>query len=1195
MPAGLYPEHIWSLFKSHTRYVPPEISYDTSGKKYQLFEVVFTKLVSLINTSAKWKVTPIQGDNGIDFFGEQHIFELKEMELSASIKIGGQCKRRGFPEDPVKSLSGDIVYMLNELNPVYVIIGFAGEVSELNAERTVKIFTERFQRPFYLFSIKEIDFLIRRFFTQIKPIIVDGLSAPDAKQLIDHFETSQPTKTTFELKYSVDKRETCLTGDPFRVVVQVESSLFLSQKMKFWWRRPGYDDKHNIILIRPAGADSDSGIDIIPHEGLRACIELKFVSYVIGSQDLGEIVVFSEEEIMTTIPLGIVKQEDDYKPRFYWGAFESERIVFTDLINKVFAGSVKTMAINGEGGSGKSRLCFELGTFAEQNGAEFFAIAHVKNYERPYKILGDLLLALIPDYNQEVESPYLFVKKRLGYLNQELAQNVSSTLSLLFDYVSEDQEKVFEMERFIQCLIVLSLNTLREKKLVIHFSDLHWCHSSILTIISEYITRLKKFSSSYQTKILFLFEGRYHEKSIALSKSAYEYDTVTFEEFVDRFCDENILIKPLSQENSLHFLENLFENRQSNFSRVSTELIPHQSRLIQEILKYGAGNPFHMIEQIKLLINKNIVIKNERTGLLFLINQIDRNYEVPKKVEDLIAARFEFISANKKSIANLLFCLTLISDEINYDLFCKLKAGLAPEMSMQAIRDFEIVRIPFSKSGIIKFRHENYYSVIRNLDFSPSIVDKGAGIYYEWYDNLKNQTADVLFHKSLILLQTSRLQSDVEKIYELLEDSYNLAQKNFQEQLCQRIIAHVLQVSEMIHYESDEDAIINKMKWKQKLANILLHTGNWIDASRLLEESLTLVNKIDLSDSRNKEDLEYAAYLNITQLANSYINQLKTHKSIGILEEHMDYISGKLLLMKAESPQSERWWELVITANNRLGVAYWHDGNYSLALEVLKEALQTARSYRRLKHELNIYEPVTLMDSGAVKLHFNPSEALTEMDAAIDILKQINVSPRYGILAETTRLMGQFFRDTLANKLSGKAIIYIKKLETLYLGARKHNYNQEQSAAGLVIGIIYAYLKSPKSRTYFMEVINTCYNHNLLETLWKAHLNLAQSEMERKDGDIEAAALHARYAEETILRDLLNRSSDERRFRLTNHLRIPIVQIMRIYKKCNIELSEQLMKFHKISGIRPDEVTKGFENRILSIDNGISNYFLYGG
>ena len=84
---------------------------------------------------------------------------------------------------------------------------------------------------------------------------------------------------------------------------------------------------------------------------------------------------------------------------------------------------------------------------------------------------------------------------------------------------------------------------------------------------------------------------------------------------------------------------------------MSTDLLELQRSLIDRIDRSAGGNPFHSLEQVRLLRERGIIGLNSATGLLFMIQPEPVGSDLPESVLASIEVRWQYLRERKPELA----------------------------------------------------------------------------------------------------------------------------------------------------------------------------------------------------------------------------------------------------------------------------------------------------------------------------------------------------------------------------------------------------------------------------------------------------------------------------------------------------------------------------------------------------------------
>src|SRR5947209_577466 len=377
---------------------------------------------------------------------------------------------------------------------------------------------------------------------------------------------------------------------------------------------------------------------------------------------------------------------------------------------------------------------------------------------------------------------------------------------------------------------------------------------------------------------------------------------------------------------------------ESQERKVPRELIPHQEELLQTILRFGEGSPFHMIEQIKLLRHHRIIDQNTRTGLLFLSQQVPESLHIPTDVRTLIRRRFAYIQERWPNVAVLIRSVALLSDRISSDLFQELRSRLCPGASLDLVAKSDFLSLPHGTKGEVRFRHENYYQVLKDTELVER--DTIVEIYREWLEAQEN-SAETLFQRGCVASQASRPNSDV--IRALFLQSWNLLESQKKYPMSARVLEHLLSFFPASNPSLPQLGSIRFnefVKYRSLLAKRIMWTGDWEHARTLYEELVEIleacfIHRVDLGEGINWEEIDFELQAAHVELANVEILLMRYTDAIERLNRALPELQSAA---RGEGEFARKWQNLLVRGINRLGVALWFDGDITGAYKTLRHS-----------------------------------------------------------------------------------------------------------------------------------------------------------------------------------------------------------------------------------------------------------------
>lgn len=1188
---------ILEIFRRPVKYVPGQINKNKyeCDREFQLFEVLSTYLMSLIESGFEWTVTPLQHDQGVDFYGEKILFQLPGLEEQVRVTIAGQCKASKNAKTPLPS---DLWRLLRSVNPTIVFVFWMSDISKKRILDAQATFSERTFLQCRILGINEVLVLFKLYRQEILHLLHESLNPKDERILRDFIE-QLPSIQSENLEVETRVPEKVLAGTPFHVHVKINSLLVCRSGVCVRWNYPP-----DVLLIKPMELISSDGLRLEAEDGFCSSFSIKFVSYYVGEVSLGELVFEIEGSPPKSVSLGSAVTVDQYHPIFFWEPYQQHRVRFLELLDKAEAHAPVGIAVTGQGGAGKTRVCQELGYLAEQRGAELISISHPQDLEHPHKIFGLLAQELLGNPFDDV-SPKEALEAYILSLQPKLHQRAKGTIATIFSSETGNCG-VFDREVMLQILLVMLLQKAKARTYILHFSDLHWASSEALEILGDLLQRLGKMAVDYRASVLILFEGRVQtELRQSNNGNAPVSSTAIFESFIERYQLERFDIKAFSTTQSRAFLTHLFENAQSANRCVPRELIPHQKVLIEAISRYGQGNPFHMLEQIKLLRQEGLIGRNARTGLIYLSGFLKSSYQVPTSVYELIALRLKFIRKVSPELGLLIQAVGLIKDRIDAQLFRKLHRSLAGHTPASAIQEMEILNT--DNPSEVSFRHENYYQVVNGSPLSQSERQKITAIYLNWYRDLHPKTAVALYEEALV--HTNRLRVQFPVVKRLLNTALRKAETCHQYQLAIQIIEKLLNVAQpdSVPEARPSTGLITTLNLRMKLADFSQDLKDWNLGAEQYERVITDIDDILQETAVTTATRGSLAYLRTSatvELANCQTDLGKSHEGIRLLTEARRICETYFELgVLTNEKLLDKWHILYSRILNRLGEAHWMDGNYEEALRSQEAAITATEELVRQNADRELLHHINFLDYGAVLLHRNPSKAVKMLRKSLSLIPERGWPPRYNILASTTLVIGEmvelFLREhgnspRLQRFLQNRAL---PQLQHDFERALFYGFKQEQVAASLTMGIGLSLLGDSSAVKWYMESIEISFKSNNLESLWRGHLNLAQ--YLNLTGEVEGCLFHCNRARQLLSKDLRARAPEEREWR-KRHLTRPLIRLARLLPKSELSTDPfiyAMLEELKKESVREEQINSSsfFSDKIIFIQDEGNEYYTYGG
>ncbi len=318
---------------------------------------------------------------------------------------------------------------------------------------------------------------------------------------------------------------------------------------------------------------------------------------------------------------------------------QSELEQMQHALNQTVQGHGQIVAVIGEPGVGKSRLCYEFKLLAQAGCLvlETFSVAYGKAYA--YLPLIDLLknyfqITPADDERRRREK----VMGRVLALDRNLEEILPSLFSLLSidepATASQEVDPQVKRQRIFDAVKKLLVRESLNRPLLLLFEDLQW------------------IDAETQAFLMFLSESVASARMLLLVNYRPEYQ----HSWGSRTYYTQLRLDPLKQEDAGIILATLLEE-----TRGETLAGPLQP-LKQLILEKTEGNPFFMEEIVRALFEQGVLVRDP-TGV-FLTTSVN-DIHIPPTVQGVLAARIDRLGAEQKE---LLQSLAVMGKEFSFGL-----------------------------------------------------------------------------------------------------------------------------------------------------------------------------------------------------------------------------------------------------------------------------------------------------------------------------------------------------------------------------------------------------------------------------------------------------------------------------------------------------------------------------------------------
>jgi hypothetical protein len=1146
---------VWDLLTRDFYWqIPPDLavkeygtpSVDSTPGKFQIFEVVVAAIFARLRPEYDWYVTPNRPDGGVDFVGKQRFLEDEVLGIAAAITVGGQCKKRSRVDDIVDVVGSSLMRMAETLNPTFFVVALSAHLSADRVERARETIERIHHRHCHILDRRQIEGLICDHFDVVREILHAAINDKEEQlEVVAYFEAYRRERAAISIEVAAPDR--VLAGVPFRVSLLVR--IPRRGSCLRWRSRVGEGADDPLVLIGPVGADSPSGFELadddVTDDPLRIEQALELVTYTVGTLDLGEIRVDGNmADSQVWIPLGSVQVVENLRPRFFERPFRGGLTRLADQYERALGGGLASIGVVGAGGSGKSRMCEEFALERRRRGSAIVSAKQAKTLDDPHRVLADLFVGLTGQRLSHTD-PADDVLRTIELYDGALAARAEPSLRSIFGLGGERSGTVTD-QSILSSLLLLIVARSRRGSLIVHLQDLHWCTADVLMLLERLVWQLGLVLTGpnapvrgTESGVLFVFEGRARERQ-HLGDGGWVSEP--FEAFLQKLDCPVVTCASFTPEDGLEFISRLFEDRYSSRRRGSSDLLELQRQLVERIDRTAGGNPFHSLEQVQLLKERGVLGQNQETGLLYLIRPESVQAELPSSVFEAIRLRWQDITTRTPELGLLIWAAGLLEDRLPTPLFRRLWRTLAPDV---ALADVDATDVLWTGSGAereVAFRHENYFQAVKLFEVSDEDRERVVDIYVDWFGNQRRGDPADRFRRARALLERPR--PDMAQVQRILRSARQGAQRSGDLQLERRIATTTIDLT----WSRDAGSPIPLAQFVRWCDDDLAVTRELLEADRsqaarrlavLSERIEQRLEHVGRRSARRRVEVQRRQLTAEVLRTQVLFNDRQPAKASEIAGE----VAWKVhTLRPGDTEEQAAWNALEMETLHSHGVALALSGEIDESLARCEQAVTIARKMPSLAlahHVISTYANILLArDPAASEAILRQCEAELAADPKLGgardatdinlgmalVLKAYRLKPlveqRDAMLDEAAQLLTRVFTDSFQ------------------FGDYAH-----AGAAALMLGIVSALREDGNGDavSWFAQAVAASARGRQMETLWRAHSNLAAAMFRNGETVEEGVRDHARAAVEILEETLSPYPQPDRsaRFRL---ILVPLAQ-----------------------------------------------------
>lgn len=1150
--------HVWKLLTRDFYWqLPADFGVKLHGDsdapatptRLQVFEVAVAAIFARLRPDYDWYVTPNRPDGGVDFVGQHRFLEDKALGIAAEITVGGQCKKRGSVNNIVEEVAGSLMRMATTINPTFFVVALSARLNPNRVAAARDMLEQNFHRDCHILDRRQLEGLIHDHLPVVDEILRESLSDREIEDVLGYFDAYREDRRSSSL--SVTAPDRVLAGVPFTVMLSVRSPIVSASGSRLWWRpsRGGDAQARPVTLIGPIGADAPAGVELASDDATddpihaRRLIEL--VTYSVGKVDLGEALVglepHSTADATERIELGSVQVVENVRPRFFERPFLPALTRLTQAYERALAGGVASIGVVGAAGSGKSRLCEEFSLERRRRGSGVVSAKQAKTLDDPHRLLADLFVGLV-EGELSATDPADSVLQAINRFDGALSTKAEPAIRSIFE--SSDQASGMVTEQgVLSSLLLLIVARGRRAPLIVHLQDLHWCTVDVLLLLERLVWQLNLALTTPraaprrpESGILFIFEGRVRERQGFGNDG---WDSEPFEAFLEKLDCTTVSCSSFEPEDGLEFIRRLFEDRYSARRLQSDDLLELQHRLIERINRTAGGNPFHSLEQVQLLKERRVLGQNPDTGFLYLIQPEAGQSLLPDSVFEAIRLRWQYLKTRAPGLALLVWGAALLEDRIPTPLFRQLWRELAPDVSLVDVDATDLLWTGDGEEREVAFRHENYFQSTRRFEVSSRDRERVVEVYSDWFEAARIRDPADLFRWARVLLELP--EPDVTRAGRLLRDALKGARRRADLLLARRISAAALDLA----WREDDRSPVGIATFLRRCDDELTLTRDLLGSDRF-----QAARRLDGLRDRLERRLASGRTRSLRTLGALRRRRLTAEvlRSEILFNDRQPARASEVAAravreVKELSPEDGAWEVLEMEALHSQAVALALSGEISEALDRSERAVDIAKrsSSSLAQHVISTYANILLArDPAASESILRRSLAnLAAPPAPNDVRDETEINLSMALVLQAHRVAGT--KENQAGTMLAEAA---ERLSRVFTGTYQLGHYPDAGAAALLLGIVSVLRDEGDEVSWFAQAVAAAARGRQMETLWRAHINLATATYRRREAVDEVVRDHARAALE-ILEETLSPYPQPDRSARFELICVPLAQAVR--------------------------------------------------
>lgn len=629
---------------------------------------------------------------------------------------------------------------------------------------------------------------------------------------------------------------------------------------------------------------------------------------------------------------------------------------------------------------------------------------------------------------------------------------------------------------------------------------------------------------------MFIFEGRVRESG---ESGQDDWSSAPFEAFLARTESPTIRCAPFTPDDGLAFVRLLFEGKHNTHRMLSDDLLQLQEELVLRICQSAGGNPFHTLEQVRLLKVRGVIGQNPKTGLMYMIRPASADSVLPDSVFEAIRLRWQYMRERSPDLALLVWGSALLEDLVAAPLFGRLWRELAPDVSVRDIDATDMLWTGDGEAQEVVFRHENYFQSIRRFTVSEEGRRRVVNAYCHWFADLHDPSPAEQFAWARAILELP--DPDRPHAKALLVSALDTARRSGDPRLTQRIQAFYLDLV----WSLNDRNLIGPTEFLRHCDEELYLCRDFLGVDR--DQAKTRMERMSRCIESRFKTVEGQVS---PEAPDELLRRLLTAEAFEaqlLFNDRRPTESAELIRHVVSSVRAQQldaldrdsWRSLEMEALYTQSCAQMISGEFAAAVRSAADAAAIAEGSQSLlaRKVISTYGSMLLSEDPKQGEAILRNCLASWADDGTSDASLVHVHLSMALVLQAHRFPpGEEMRGVLLGEARDR-------MTRVHDSCRRLGLYVDAGAAALVRGVVSGVSGEGDEVTWFAQGVAAAARGRQMETLWRSHINLAMS-LCRKDGAPSPTACNHALAAYEIMQETLVPYSDPERSPRFEMLRI---------------------------------------------------------